>query len=523
MRAAVAHVSRHEARAAASSGANPHVREPAGTRIRPAAARRIRQTDPMADQHLAVIILAAGQGTRMRSATPKVLHPIAGTPMLGHVLATASALDAVHVSVVVRHERDRVAAFVAEALPAAVLVDQDEVPGTGRAVQQAVDALPEGFAGDVLVLNGDVPLLDAATLAEFLAAHRLAEAAATLLSAHPADATGYGRIVRGEGGGLDRIVEHKDASDDERAIGEVNAGVYLFRSADLLGPLGALEAQNAQGERYLTDTIGLLRAAGSAVEAIPVAEDWLVGGVNDRAQLAEAGRRLNDLIVRGWQLAGVTIRDPHSVWIDRAVRLEQDVEILPNTHLAGATVVERGAVVGPDTTLVDTEVGQGAVVKRTDATLAVIGAGATVGPWAFLRPGTQLGEGGKIGAFVETKNAVIGRNSKVPHLSYVGDAEVGEGSNIGAGTITANYDGVNKHRTTVGSHVRTGSHNVFVAPVRIGDGAYTGAGTVVRKDVPAGTLAYNAAPQRNREGWVTANRPGTAAAEAAQRSTTPLD
>jgi bifunctional UDP-N-acetylglucosamine pyrophosphorylase/glucosamine-1-phosphate N-acetyltransferase len=477
----------------------------------------------MTDPRLAVIILAAGQGTRMRSATPKVLHAIAGVPMLGHVLATASALDAAHVSVVVRHERERVAAFVAETHPHAALVDQDEVPGTGRAVQQAVDALPDGFSGDVLILNGDVPLLDAATLAEFLAAHRLAETAATVLSAHPGDATGYGRIVRSETGGLDRIVEHKDASDDELAIGEVNAGVYLFRLADLRGPLGALEAQNAQGERYLTDTIGLLRGRGALVDALPVAEDWLVGGVNDRAQLVEAGRRLNALIVRGWQLAGVTIRDPETTWIDRAVRLEQDVEILPNTQLQGATLVERGAIVGPDTTLLDTEVGQGAVVRRTDATLAVIGAGATVGPWAFLRPGTQLAEGGKIGTFVETKNAVIGRNSKVPHLSYVGDTEVGEGSNIGAGTITANYDGVNKHRTTVGSHVRTGSHNVFVAPVRIGDGAYTGAGTVVRKDVPAGSLAYNAAPQRNRDGWVSANRPGTAAAQAAEQSSTPVD
>jgi bifunctional UDP-N-acetylglucosamine pyrophosphorylase/glucosamine-1-phosphate N-acetyltransferase len=221
------------------------------------------------------------------------------------------------------------------------------------------------------------------------------------------------------------------------------------------------------------------------------------------------------MIVRGHQLNGVTVHDPTSTWIDLTVSIGEDTELLPNTRLAGATTIERDAVIGPDTTLVDCEVGAGATVKRADATLALIGPGASVGPFAYLRPGTELAGGGKIGTFVETKNAKIGRGSKVPHLSYIGDTEVGEGSNIGAGTITANYDGVNKHRTTVGSHVRTGSHNVFVAPVTIGDGAYSGAGTVVRKDVPAGSLAMNVAPQRNIEGWVAEHRPGTAAADAA--------
>jgi bifunctional UDP-N-acetylglucosamine pyrophosphorylase/glucosamine-1-phosphate N-acetyltransferase len=228
---------------------------------------------------------------------------------------------------------------------------------------------------------------------------------------------------------------------------------------------------------------------------------------------------VNDRIVRDWQLAGVTVIDPRTTWIDARVRLEEDVEIRPGTQLAGATVVERDAVIGPDTTLTDCEIGRGARVSRTDGTLAVVGPGAQVGPWAFLRPGTYLGADGKIGTFVETKNAVIGAGTKVPHLSYIGDTTVGEASNIGAGTITANYDGVNKHRTEVGSAVRTGSHNVFVAPVTIGDGAYTGAGTVVRKNVPAGALAVNAAPQRNIEGWVESNRPGTDAARAAAQST----
>ena len=255
------------------------------------------------------------------------------------------------------------------------------------------------------------------------------------------------------------------------------------------------------------------------MSAIPVAEAWLVAGINDRVQLGEAARRLNALIVRGWQLAGVTVQDPATTWIDLRATLAPDVTILPGTQIEGATVVETGAMIGPDTTLVDCEVGEEATVKRTDATLAVIGAGASVGPFAYLRPGTELGADGKIGTFVETKNAQIGAGSKVPHLTYVGDATIGEHSNIGAGTITANYDDVSKHHTEIGSHVHSGSHNVFVAPVRIGDGAKTGAGTVVRKDVPPGALAINVAPQRNMTGWVEANVAGTGEAAAAAEPT----
>jgi bifunctional UDP-N-acetylglucosamine pyrophosphorylase/glucosamine-1-phosphate N-acetyltransferase len=266
---------------------------------------------------------------------------------------------------------------------------------------------------------------------------------------------------------------------------------------------------------YITDVIGLLRAAGSEVTAVPVSENWIVGGINDRIQLAETAQRLNQLIVRGWQLAGVTIRDPGSTWIDLQATIGEDVELLPGTMISGPTVIARAAIIGPDTSLDTCEIGEGATVRRTDATLAVIGAGASVGPFAYLRPGTYLGEKGKIGTFVETKNSTIGNGSKVPHLSYIGDTTVGEESNVGAGTITANYDGVNKHKTVVGSHVRSGAHNVFVAPVTIGDGAYTGAGTVVRKDVPPGALAINVAPQRNMSGWVEAHRAGTAAAKAA--------
>ncbi|GAA1947518.1 bifunctional UDP-N-acetylglucosamine diphosphorylase/glucosamine-1-phosphate N-acetyltransferase GlmU [Agromyces allii] len=467
------------------------------------------------DQKLAIIVLAAGQGTRMKSSTPKLLHPLAGAPVVGHVLATARALDAAHVIAVVRHERDLVAAAVEAELPGTRIVDQDEMPGTGRAVEQALEALPADFDGEVLVLNGDVPLLNADTLAGFLELHRGRAAAASVMSALYDDPTGYGRIVRDTAGQFDRIVEQKDANEAERGIGEINAGIYAFGASALRDQLANLTTDNAQGEKYLTDVIQLLRTAGSEVEAVPVSEPWLVAGINDRAQLSETAARLNALIIRGWQLNGVTIEDPTTTWIDLTVRIAQDVTIRPGTQLKGATVIETGAVVGPDTTLTDCEVGENADVRRTDATLAVIGAGATVGPFSFLRPGTVLGADGKIGAFVETKNAQIGTGSKVPHLSYVGDATIGEHSNIGAGSIFANYDGVRKHHSDVGSHVRTGSHGVFVAPVRIGDGAYTAAGTVVRKDVPSGALAVNVAPQRNIEGWVQTHRAGSAAADAA--------
>lgn len=472
----------------------------------------------MVDAQLAIVVLAAGQGTRMKSATPKLLHKLGGVTIVSHVLATARQMSAAHVVSVVRHERDRLVEVIEVDLPESIIVDQDDIPGTGRAVELALAALPDSFAGDVLVVNGDVPLLDAETLAGLVIEHRQAQVAATVLSTVLDDATGYGRVVRSTDGSLEKLVEHKDASEAELAINEVNAGIYVFSAPLLREQLSNLTLDNAQGEKYITDVVGLLRQAGATVAAVEILDSWKVEGINDRAQLSRAATLLNELIVRGWQLAGVTIMDPASTWIDIQVKLEPDVEIKPGTQLLGATLVETGAIIGPDTTLLDTEVGPGAIVKRTDATLSVIGARASVGPFSYLRPGTYLGEDGKIGTFVETKNARIGNGSKVPHLSYVGDATIGEGSNIGAGTIFANYDGVTKSHTTIGSHVRTGSHNTFVAPINIGDGAYSGAGAVIRKDVPPGALAINVAPQRNMDGWVQANRPGTAAATAADEA-----
>ncbi|GAA5029208.1 bifunctional UDP-N-acetylglucosamine diphosphorylase/glucosamine-1-phosphate N-acetyltransferase GlmU [Microbacterium fluvii] len=474
-------------------------------------------TETRIDESLAVIILAAGQGTRMRSALPKVLHRIGGRPLVGHVLDTARDLAPAHVVVVVRHERDQVADAVLGVAPEVVVVDQDEIAGTGRAVEVALTAVPD-FDGDVLVLSADVPLLDAQTLEALVHDHRASAAAATLLTAVLDDPTGYGRILRDADGTVARIVEQKDATPVEAAVTEVNAGVYVFQAASLRTQLSLVGTDNAQGEKYLTDVVGLLRSADRVVAASVVRDVALTLGVNDRAQLSEAGRLLNARTVRRWQLEGATIVDPATTWIDVTATLAPDVTVLPNTQILRSTAVAAGAVIGPDTTLVDCEVGEGATVKRTDATLAVIGAGATVGPFAYLRPGTVLAASGKIGTFVETKNSTIGAGSKVPHLSYIGDTTIGAHVNLGAGAITANYDDLAKHRTEIGDEVHTGSHNVFVAPVRIGDGAKTGAGAVIRKDVPAGALALSVAPQRNIEGWVEKNRPGTGAAQAAAQA-----
>ena len=468
-------------------------------------------------QKLAVVILAAGQGTRMKSTTPKVLHRIGGKPLISHVLDTAAGLRPETVIAVVRHDRERVAQAILDHAPSTVIVDQDEIPGTGRAVEQAIAALPAEFDGSIVVLSGDAPLIDVPTLERLVAGHVAAQRGMTLLSAIFDNPTGLGRILREPSGEMVGIVEEKDASDVQRKITEINGGIYVFARAALSRALDEIDTNNAQAEKYLTDAAARILAVGGAVDAVATDDPWLIAGVNDRAQLAEAGRELNHRIVLAHQRAGVTIVDPSSTWIDADVSIESDVEILPGTFLRGATSIATGAIIGPDTTLVDCEVAEGAHIRRSEATLAVIGAGAEVGPFSFIRPGTELGAAGKIGAFVEAKNAKIGDASKVPHLSYVGDVTIGEGSNIGAGTIVANYDGVNKHHSTVGDAVRIGSKNVLISPVTIEDGAYTAAGTVVRKDVPSGSLAMNVAPQRNLEGWVAENRPGTSSAQAAEQ------
>ena len=465
----------------------------------------------------AVVVLAAGEGTRMRSATPKVLHSIGGRSLLAHALAAAAGLDPHQLVVVVRHERDRVAAHVEQVAPAAVVADQDEVKGTGRAVQCGLQAL-EPLHGTVVVTYGDVPLLRAETLRQLVDEHEVAANAVTVLTAHLPDPTGYGRVVRAADGSVAAIVEHRDADDGQLAITEINSGIYAFDAGVLTAALERVTTGNSQGELYLTDVLAIARADGGRVAAQVTGDVWQTEGVNDRVQLARLGAELNRRVVEGWMRAGVTVIDPATVWIDVQARLEPDVTLLPGTQLLGETTVATGATVGPDTTLRNITVGLRAVVERTHGSDSVIGDDSRVGPFAYLRPGTRLGVGGKIGTFVETKNADIGAGSKVPHLSYVGDATIGEHSNIGAASVFVNYDGVNKSRTTIGSHCRTGSDNMFIAPVSVGDGAYSGAGTVVRQNIPPGALAVNVAPQRNIERWTLRKRAGTPSAEAAAKA-----
>jgi bifunctional UDP-N-acetylglucosamine pyrophosphorylase/glucosamine-1-phosphate N-acetyltransferase len=470
----------------------------------------------------AVLVLAAGAGTRMRSDTPKVLHTLGGRSMLAHALHSVAKAAPGHLVVLLGHDRDRVEPAVAELAdqlgrPVQVAVQEEQL-GTGHAVRCALTALPDDYTGVVVVTYGDVPLLDADTLAGLIAAHTAESAAVTVLTTTLPDPTGYGRVVRTPDGQVMAIVEQADAGPSELAIQEINAGVYAFDAAALRSALDRLQPHNAQQELYLTDVIAIVRSDGLVVRARHVDDSTLVAGVNDRVQLAELGAELNRRIVAAHQRAGVTIVDPATTWIDVDVTIGRDTVVQPGTQLLGTTQIGERCVIGPDTTLADVTVGDAASVVRTHGGQSSIGDGAVVGPFAYLRPGTVLGADGKLGAFVETKNATIGTGTKVPHLTYVGDADIGEHSNIGASSVFVNYDGENKSRTTIGSHVRTGSDTMFVAPVTVGDGAYTGAGTVVREDVPPGALAISSGPQRNIEGWVAKKRPGSKAAEAARRA-----
>ncbi|MER6971747.1 bifunctional UDP-N-acetylglucosamine diphosphorylase/glucosamine-1-phosphate N-acetyltransferase GlmU [Nocardioides sp. NPDC000445] len=465
---------------------------------------------------LTVIVLAAGGGTRMKSKTPKMLHQIAGRSLVGHVLAAVSEAGASRVVAVVGHQRELVEPHIAEILPEAVIAVQTEQLGTAHAVRVAVEAGAVS-GGTVLVTYGDTPLLRGESLRALVADHEAAGRAATILSGIVPEPFGYGRILRGDAG-VTGIVEEKDATDEERAINEINSGIIAFDGGFLASVLPRIGNDNAKKEFYLTDAIALAVSDGLGVDAFVLDDVSEAEGANDRAQLAALGKILNDRIVTRWMKDGVTVMDPATTWIDADVELAPDVTILPGTQLIGATRIDEDAVVGPDCTLKDTEVGHGARVVRTQAELAVVGPGANVGPFSYLRPGTVLGEEGKIGGFVEVKNSTIGPGAKVPHLSYVGDATIGEGTNIGAGTIFANYDGVNKHKTRIGRHVKSGSGVTFVAPVVVGDGATTGGEALIREDVPPGALAVSAGQQRIIEGWALAKRAGTAQAAAAEEA-----
>jgi bifunctional UDP-N-acetylglucosamine pyrophosphorylase/glucosamine-1-phosphate N-acetyltransferase len=466
----------------------------------------------------AVIVLAAGGGTRMKSARSKLLHEIAGHTLLSYALAAATEIGPEEVVVVVGHQRDQVQAHLAEIAPHVRTAVQEEQLGTGHAVQCGLAALGDlsRLPSEIVVTYGDVPMLTSETLADLLAEHRAQHAAATVLTAVVGDPTGYGRVLRDADGHVARIVEHRDADDEIRSVTEINSGIYVFDSAVLTAGLGELTTDNVQGELYLTDVVSYARSAGGTVAAHLIDDRWQTEGVNDRVQLSAMNSELNRRILNGWMKAGVTIVDPATTWVHSSVDLAPDVTLLPGTSLEGATSVGAGATVGPDVTLKDVEVGEGATVVRSHAELSVIGPGAEVGPYARLRPGTRLGVNGKIGTFVETKNARIADGAKVPHQTYVGDAEIGRDVNIGAGVIFANYDGVTKSTTVVGDYSFIGSNSVLAAPVTVGTGAFVAAGSTITGDVGPGDLGVARGQQRNIRGWVLRKRAGTKIAAAAQ-------
>jgi bifunctional UDP-N-acetylglucosamine pyrophosphorylase/glucosamine-1-phosphate N-acetyltransferase len=471
---------------------------------------------------VSAVVLAAGEGTRMRSVTPKVLHRLAGRTLIEHAVRAAAGTGPDELIVVTGHGRQQVDEHLADltnALGRKIRTAvQEQQNGTGHAVTCALAELGAQANGTVLVSYGDVPLLDATMLGALLDEHRENGNAVTVLSAVVQNPVGYGRIVRNSHGAVTSIVEQRDATPEQAEITEINSGLYAFDAEVLRNALAKLSPENSQGELYLTDVLSLARADGLRVGALVCADPFLVEGVNDRVQLARLGAEFNRRLVEHWMREGVTVIDPASVWLDCDVTLGRDSVLEPGVQLRSGTVIGENTVIGPDTTLTACTIHAGASVVRTHGEGAEVGPGASVGPFAYLRPGARLGDDGKIGAFVEVKNAEIGTGTKVPHLTYVGDATIGEHTNIGASSVFVNYDGVAKHHTVIGSHARTGADNMFVAPVRIGDGAYTAAGSVITQDVPPGAMAVARGRQRNVEGWVARRRTGTAADQAAQRA-----
>jgi len=466
---------------------------------------------------VAVIILAAGEGTRMKSRIPKVLHALCGRSMLGHALAAAGELHPRQMVVVVGHDRDQVSAEAERHAPGVSMVVQDSLDGTGHAVRMVTEALGV-MPGTVVVTYADMPLLRARTLRALVREHDAAGNVVTVLTARVGDPAGYGRIVRDSGGALAEIVEDTDATPEQRAIDEINSGCYAFDGTLLADAVKRVATGNAQGQEYLTDVVAIMRGDGHPVGTVLADDPAEIQGVNDRVQLAQVRRAYNGRLLEDWMRAGVTIVDPAATWIDVDVTLDPDAEILPGTHLEGHTTIGSGARIGPGCMLRNTSVAQDATVLYAVCESAEIGPGASVGPFARLRPGTRIGPGAHIGTFVELKNASVGDGSKVPHLSYVGDADIGEHSNIGAATVFVNYDGAAKHHTTVGDHVKIGSDTMLVAPVSVGDGAFTAAGSVITDDVPPGALGVARGRQHNSEGWVERRHPGSPSATAAARA-----
>jgi bifunctional UDP-N-acetylglucosamine pyrophosphorylase / glucosamine-1-phosphate N-acetyltransferase len=444
------------------------------------------------------LIMAAGQGTRMRSDVPKVLHEVCGRPMIAWPILAAREAGAGRVCVIVSPDHD-----LSTVLPDGTeTVTQPEANGTGGALRAAADVVSD--SDTVLVLSGDTPLLSAEEIGGLLAAHAEADAAATMMTTELEDPGTFGRVIRTVDGEVQKIVEAKkpgDASPEELEVREVNAGTYVFAGKQLSEALDGLTNDNAQGEYYLPDVLPLIRENGGKVIAHLVGDPAVNLGINDRADLARVAEEARRRINLAHMQAGVTIEDPGATWIDADVRIEPDTTILPGTSLRGSTEIGSGSIVGPMTTLIDSSVGERATVIHSYLTACDVADEAKVGPFTYLRPDARVGEGAKAGSFVEIKNSEIGRGAKVPHLSYIGDADVGEGTNLGASTVTANYDGRNKNRTKIGKNVHTGVDTTLVAPVEVGDDAYTGAGSVITDDVPPGALGISRADQKNIEGY----------------------
>ncbi len=451
----------------------------------------------------AALILAAGEGTRMKSLLPKVAHPVLGVPMVRLVVGTAREAGCDPIVLVTGHRSD----VVVECVPGETCVLQEQQLGTGHAVMCAEDALST-FDGSLLVLSGDTPLLQVETLERLVCERESSGAGVCLLTAEMPDPAGYGRIVRAADRSVVRIVEQKDCDEAEAAIREVNTGTYCFDARLLFDHLHHLDQHNAQGEFYLTDIVGVLRSQGHAVASVLTDDPDETLGVNTRMQLAEATAVLQGRINRGHMLAGVTMTDPSLVWISPTVTLGRDVVLEPMTTLMGETSVEDGVHIGPDCRISDSSIGADASVTMSVLDGAVVGPGAKVGPMAYLRPGAALGADAKAGTFVEMKNAVVGEGSKVPHLSYMGDVTIGKGVNVGAGSITCNYDGESKHATVIEDGAFIGSDTMLVAPVTIGEGAVTGASSTITQDVPADALGIERGEQRNIEEWAARRKAG---------------
>jgi UDP-N-acetylglucosamine pyrophosphorylase (EC 2.7.7.23)/glucosamine-1-phosphate N-acetyltransferase (EC 2.3.1.157) len=437
----------------------------------------------------------------MKSTLPKVAHTILGVPLVRYALRAAHDAGCERVVIITGHEAETVESL----LPDETCVRQEEQLGTGHAVLCAADALAD-WSGSLVVLSGDTPLLRAETVRQLIDERERTGAAAVVLTAVMDEPAGYGRIVRDPDGELSAIVEHKDLAPGQHDISEVNTGTYCFDAAVLFEHLHRLGNENAQGEYYLTDIVAVLRAESLRVATVTTDDAAETLGVNSRVQLAEASKVLQRRINRAHMLAGVTMTDPDLVWVGPDVTFGRDVVVEPMTFVMGECDIRDGAILGPDTRVTDSMVAENAVVDSSIVVNACVGPGATVGPRAYLRPGTVLKRGSKAGTSVEIKNATIGEGSKVPHLSYIGDADVGEGVNIGAGTITCNYDGVRKHKTVIGDRAFIGSDTMLVAPVRIGQGATTGAGSAIARDVPDGALAVERCEQRTIEGWTARKR-----------------